>query len=535
MSERIEKIAFAVGWAAIALVLALVAARLVEARYPEGWDHPSHLAHTIALYDAGQAGADPAMSYLVEQLEPKWPPLLYVLGAFALKIQYNAWSLQILTWLIAAAFVAFFYTACRRFSSNSLASLAATLAMIANPLWLQMALSYNQEMILLTGLAAIFALFPRDPEGSSFHISLIAGLAAGIALLAKTVILPMVAVPLAVYLLSVSVRTMAKPGGFDKALNPAGFLAAMFMFPAYWYRTQTHGLFAQLYWDLGPHSAQEPWWYYIHTFFLEYGLGPFLVVAAIAVLSQVEKPKRLIALPLVGAALGLIFFQAIDTKRAWYLLAPTTLFLMAGSAWLSTGAKWVREKLTVGLILLYGAAALLVWFPSTAPLARIATLGTAGELIKPLARSTPLEDRIAEKVAQFVDPENIDKLRVLPSDVFDLSTFVKAMFFRIPECAAYEGWHVDFGVPETAGHLASGETLIAFEKPGSSNTTPSFEALALSAEWPPSSGRIPNVHLKAAIEHAADRFTLDRRIRIDDSLELTVYRSSNTQKKDSDA
>mgnify|MGYP000851004273 CR=1 FL=1 len=217
-------------WAAPALILLLLAFTFVHVPYPQGHDSLQHFQNAIAVSYVAQ---HPQLETLpiLRSLEFHWPPLVYTVTAALLQAMRSVWAFHLTSLLFAACFMIFFLFAARQVTTDWWMALTALLIVCACPWWMTVALSYNLESAQLAATAFLWWLLLSGRYRRSPWTAPLWGLAAGLALLSKTVIFIQVLLPILVVLIVNFYRDRHEK---RKLLAGVSFLAALGVVAGYW-------------------------------------------------------------------------------------------------------------------------------------------------------------------------------------------------------------------------------------------------------------------------------------------------------------
>jgi len=390
---------------------------------PQGWDDWSHLQKTFETYRLLQTdpAALPGLARGGDYF--KWPPLFYWLTAAALSIRYDAASLYAVLFLLAAGCLAAIYALARTILDDKLLALLAVALFTANPVWIEAALSYNLETILLAAAAAFFALLFAAPVRRGLPWAPLLGCVGALLLLSKTVMLvPLLPAALGFVWWNLRRDERAK-GQWRGTLL---FLLPGLLMIAWWYLPQTGQWRDFLSSDLAASAgADNSPLFYARTLFIDYLYAPLLIAALIARRFRDEASKRvfadgrLVALAL-GAVAGLGFFSLIGTKHEWYLLSPYLLLALPTLAAIKDAAAPWRRALVVTLFVLYGGFTVYfaVWeMPQGTPTRRLYPPGHS--VLRGYDNFKPPIAVVAHQLRAHFSPADMRDLAILPPAVDD--------------------------------------------------------------------------------------------------------------------
>ncbi|HPM77874.1 MAG TPA: glycosyltransferase family 39 protein [bacterium] len=390
---------------------------------PQGWDDWSHLQKTFETYRQLQTdpGALPELARGGDYL--KWPPLFYWLTAAALSIRYDVASLYAVLFLLAAGCLAAIYALARTILDDHVLALLAVALFTANPVWIETALSYNLETILLAATAAFFALLFAAPVRRGLPGAPLLGCVGALLLLSKTVILvPLL--PAAIGFLLWNLRDAARAK--RQWHGPLSFMMPGLLLIACWYLPQAGQWRNFLSSDLAASaSVDNPPLFYVRTLFVDYLYAPLLVAALIAWRRRDESGQRMFAdgrlfALVLGAVAGLVFFSLIGAKHEWYLLSPYLLLTLPTLAALKNAAPPWRRALIVALFLLYGGFTVYfaAWeMPRETPTRRLYPPGHS--VLRGYANFKPPIAVVAHQLRAHFSPEDLRDLAILPPAVDD--------------------------------------------------------------------------------------------------------------------
>lgn len=329
---------------------------------PQGWDDWAHLHQTFEVYHRIETTRAVLPALRSSCSSVKWPPLFYLLTAKALQIWYDVAALYLVMFVLAVGCLLAIYALARIYLDDKRLALLTVVLFTANPVWLESALSYNLETILLLGTAAFMALLFSLPPQRNAPWALVAGALGGLMLLTKTVIL----IPLLPAALGYFARTLrrGKSGALKSRGNPLLFLLPALLIALWWYPPQSSQWQNFISTDLAnPADSGESPFYYLYTLLFDFISLPLLIAALVALISGRENAKRFLddrrtlAL-LLGAFFGLLFFSLIGTKHEWYLLPPYLLLALPALRLIGYATKSVRRALVIALFVIYGGMTL---------------------------------------------------------------------------------------------------------------------------------------------------------------------------------
>ncbi len=390
---------------------------------PQGWDDWCHLQKTFQIYRTLQT--DPAAlpdvarggDYL------KWPPLFYLLTAATLYVRYDTVSLYAMLFLLAAGCLAAIYALARKVLNDKLLALLAVTLFTANPVWIEAALSYNLETILLAATAAFFALMFAMPVRRGLPWAPLLGCVGAILLLSKTVILAPL-LPAAFGFLLWNLRRNERTKGQWR--GTILFLLPSLLMIVWWFLPQASQWRNFLSSDLAASAGIEnPPLLYTRTLFIDYLYAPLLVAALIAWRRRDESGKsvfadgRLVALAL-GAVAGIVFFSLIGTRREWYLLTSYLLLALPSLAAMKNAALSCRRALVVILFVIYGGFTVYfaLWeIPRETPTRRLYPPGHS--VLRGYDNFKPPIAVVAYQLRAHFTPEDMCSLAILPPAVDD--------------------------------------------------------------------------------------------------------------------
>jgi tetratricopeptide (TPR) repeat protein len=402
-------------WAVPLICLAGAAAHMAHNRYPTGWDSDMHARNAIAfgrlLHEA------PVEAWLfLRQLPLHYPPLTYAVTGCFLALSFSPWAHHATILLFDTAFLLFFALSLRALKLRPAIAWLGLLAVCADPRLAVNLCSYNLEMGWNAAAMFLTWLWLTQRWRRSARAGVFYGMAAGVALLSKAVILPFFALILVVEFF------VPLPGAEEKHRGRLALFAGVAgLVAAAHYGRSAATFLNELTGDLRgfPAGKAEPWWRYAAV--LIFGLGGSPLLLSAALLARRVAWRRLP--PAAGrlaamAGLWLVFFSLFATKRPWYAVGPYSLVVLAATAALNSAEGTFARRVTGAAGVLYATAALLFWFPQT----RMAAAHLVGVADRDLALPTALATRnmsLDAFAAVFAEPADcrtfvIDPTREVP-------------------------------------------------------------------------------------------------------------------------
>jgi hypothetical protein len=521
--------AWRVGWIAVAIAIALMLWFLASIELPKGPDAASHILRTFKLGQQIATDQVSAWTALVKYpgMGPKWPPLFYAISLALQKPLPGLPGLHATTLFILALALAAFYLACRALIEDPRLRLVAMVALFANPVWVEMAVSYSLEMLLLTTVALWIGLVASNAHEKPAPMALLAGIPAGLLLLSKAVVFAYV-IPIGLALLTIHLARHRT----DKKMT-ARLLAFLLPSPIVtfgWYLPRLGQAMIELVGDIGALNApQEGRLFYLSVFTGKYALGPLVCGAGIALFAR-AKPIAKSKLLLLGSGfLGpMIFFASIGTKRDHYSLGVYLVLVLLFVMLVDRANRKTLGWIVALLLVAYSGIAISQWSPAMDWQARALALGTTQPLgidgsRGEFGRITPMEISAGTAMLQALPPETARDTEVLVTAKFSLDNRTWTwMMIREPRYAL-TGWRdLNPESEELPKRVESAERIIVFEmgRPGKPET------------WQPAPIAFPEGSaarfLRNAVTTKINSMTATRRISIERGLELAVYESIAT-------
>lgn len=411
-------------WLVPVAVLLFVFHHFLDQDIPEGWDTLQHLRNALGLFFV--AGNMPAyLTELQHQLAFTDPPFTYAVTAVLFRFSPTVWAFFGTTLLLDALFILFFYAACSALVKNKTVALLGVLVILATPQWRVVATSYNLEIALLVGLAGWMWLLLARPYERNIFRAAACGLAAGLLLLTKAVVLVHLA-PAAIIVAALFLYRHRHQQA--RLLYPVVFAAPVLLIALAWYAALLTKIPGELQQDIHILAVQQlaPWWYYLTLLPAAYGAAPFwLAVLPCALFVDRRKLPAAAWIPLGAAISGLTFFTLMGTKREWYALGVHLLLVMAALAVIEHTRPRLRRAVVPLAAALYAALALLPWLPHTQAMAKYLSLGSARPAKLVSGAVSPNEEKIAAVVLERVQPFSLAGHLIL-----DLS-------------AKHKDWHIE--------------------------------------------------------------------------------------------
>ncbi len=394
------------------LILLLLALTFAQKPYPVGHDSLQHFQNAIAVSYVAQ---HPQLETLpiLRSLEFHWPPLVYAVTAALLQTMRSVWAFHLTNLLFAACFMVFFLLAARQLTTGWWTALMALMIVCACPCWMTVALSYNLESAQLAATAFLWWLLLSGRYRRPAWAAPLWGLAAGLALLSKTVIFVQVLLPILVVLIINFYRDRQEKRNLLAGLS---FLAAFGVVAGFWYGPIIEKLPHELAINLVDPGASlaHPWYFHLRLLLLDYAALPALLTVLIAApLAQwKEMPKRAL-LPLLGAVPALLFFSQLDIKWEWYALGAFALAVLSAAAVLDRLPPKIRNFVLPLLLGWYTLLALIPWFPNGDGFARLMALGSSDTVYLMEKRTYDNEAFFAEQLRRTVGAADLGDVAVV--------------------------------------------------------------------------------------------------------------------------